>query len=517
MSERIPKQWISWLTYDWLSWLAILGVSLLLRSAFAVDQVLDESVALAEKSWNLAQAGGSGFLHQLTSLPGEELLPVFGTSLVYRVIGASPFSTAIFPTLLSLGIGISIFCLGRLLWGRTAGLLATFFWLTLPIAVFLSPNLLPVLGLIFLNTLGVLLYISGKKSGNSVRYFLAFLILAFALIAHWQYAASSVGFILLDTVYRRSTSTRKNAFLLLFVVAGVLLLQAPGNGVLSLDLYYLVRLIKENLVLFPLLTLIVVYATYASTDARPQEALLWLSAKGIMLLVGARWIAEDPLIARLGMSGYWLDFLVPVALLFGWTFGQRVTSNALPIITGLSLVGIVILLVLGPAWAFPPFVFTISRVLFGLSLVALGLLIASWSSGNRLGGIAFAIFVGTFLFGGFTLINDYWISYRTRVDNSIMVFNNLQEDGHANVFIPETELLIRFRFMFGFETMPAGADLTIYPLDSDQANSVPAGAYVLMSEYFRNYVFGLEPETWHMIQSVGDTEQQKLLVYRVTP
>ena len=504
--------------------LLIFLLGIWLRVAFFRGMVFDESISIAEEAWELFTANPiSGsfmqFLRALKNIPSSNILPVFVSGLLYQLFGVSDIWSVIFPILSSLLVGGFLYSFGSLWHSRSVGLLALFFWLMLPINVFLSSNLLPVLPLIALNTLTVLMYLLGRKHHSWIYFVLAGATLLSGLIFSWAYALPNVVFVGYDLLKNQHFVEIKKIGIGLFAIVTLYML-IPPNGAMALNLYYLVPLVFENLFLFPLLILALVYVFSLPRDKRPTDLLIWLAAKAIWLVIGARWISMDPLIETIGISGYWLDLLVPGLVLLAWLFVGRLGERLIFKIVSLASIGLFFfVLFLSIFETLPPWLFTVSRISVGIAFLLIFLFGAAWNSSIKKQIVFFSLFLLTFLVGGWTITNDYWRSYQHTVEDSLDVLTTLETNGEVILFVGEYNLSSRFKYETGFgnPTEFPNLSLTVADLTQGNANSLPNGSYVVMSDSYKNLVFGMEPENWSLEQEIQNSNQQKLFLYKVNP
>lgn len=504
------------------SLLTVLLLGLTLRAVFYVDQVLLESVALAEQAYNLTFFPFSSeqivqTLREIRGIEGSSRLIVAAVGLVYDLFGVSPLTSTLIPSLSALLLAVTLYAIGNLLHREATGLLAAFLWLILPVSVFLSGHLLPTLPIILISTLAVYFYLRGKVYQAWIFYLLSGLLLLTGLWLQWTYVMASAVFIGWDLLGTTLSNSQKKYVAISLLAATVLFLLVGQNGTAALEQFYLTRVIEENLFLFPLLALSASYVATTKQSQRPSELVNWLAINAVFLLAGARWTAADPLVATLGLSTHWLNFLAPGTLLIAWTLDHRwdgrITAHTISL---LCTAGIILLLFAAQS----PAMLTASRIALGLTLVAFAALLIFWNAAKPFFQAALLCLLALILLGTFSTLHDYWLSYRTQSDNARAVLATLSSRNQATLFIGGEELLPRFKYMVGFQPMPAqigDLTLTMAKLRDEQAEELPPGAFVIMSKPYQDFSFGSPPQSWLLIQETQGQANEKLLLFQVSP
>jgi len=508
-----------------LSFIAIIFLGVFLRASFFSGLVFEDSITIARNSWELYSENAlpgefSQFETDFRLLPNEQNLIVLVTGILYQILGVTDFSSVIFPVVSSLVVGILLFSLGKRWIGKSAGILAMFFWFVLPIGVFLSTTLISALPMIALNTLAVSTYFTAnERKSNFLNVVSGALFLA-GLIFDWTYFLGSAGFVLYH-LSNKLPSKAKQVLGFALIAGATIFMLIPLHGSSAASLYYLVSLVFENLILFPLLIIGLVYAGSVKKGDRPGLILMWLAAKSMFLILGARWISETPDLKIIGMSGYWLDVLVPGVLLLGWVFVNRLNKSIIP--ATLSILSIAIL---GIFYAIQSVdsslatLFTVSRIFFGLSLLFIAVLLAVWNRAERVRFSVFILFLASFLLGSLTITNDYWRSYRYTTDDTQAVLQAFADEGKFSLNVMGDDLFSRFSYTNGFEqvaTQFGETKLEVLHLERVDAPAVPAGMYVVLTADYKKFILGSEPENWSLKSEFRNSDQQSLLLYKVNP
>lgn len=508
-----------------LSLVFVIFLGMFLRASFFSGLVFDDSVSIARSSWELYSENElpgefSQFIVDYRQMPNEQSLIILVTGLLYQLLGVTNFSSVIFPVISSIVVGILLYVIGKLWFGKSAGLLAMFFWFILPIGIFLSTNLFSIMPMIALNTLAVSAFFVANEKQYKNLYVLSGAVFLVGFMLDWTYFFASAGFIIFHLSSRLPSTTRRGIGIA-FLAGAIIYLLVPPNGSNAANLYYLISLVFENLILFPLLIVSIVYAGSLASSERPSALLTWLAAKSLFLILGARWIAESPDLTSIGMSGYWLDLLVPGILLVAWLFVSRLDKSPIPLAVSIASATILVLFFAvqntDPRLAL---LFTLSRISLGLSLLLIALYLVVWNTPERWRFSIFILFLTAFLLGSLTITNDYWRSYRFATDDAGEVLSSLGAEDEITLNVMGEQLFSRFSYLNGFEEVAAhfgDSELRVLALERVDASSVPPGIYVVMTDDYKSFILGSEPENWTLEREISSSDQQRLLLFRVNP
>lgn len=497
---------------------AVLIVGTLLRVAFYSDQLLLEGVEVAESANSIGQLLTSDQLQALQAVRSSNRIDrplLIATSFVFSLIEVTAMSSAIVPILSALIVGLLLWAIGRLVLSDGAGLMAAFLWLILPAGVFTSTQLIPQTFLLPLNLLVIYLYLFAKINGDSRAYVSSALFTVLGLWLHWPTMLASALFIGLDVTLPKSL-IKKSYLLIVLLCITVLYLLASATGGDALNIVYLSRLIEENLVILPLLALCIAHFASAKEMQQTQWLGDWFAIKLLVMLATAGWISTDPIVETIGISTYWLDLMLPGALLIGWAlnnkFGEKQTLASLPFIC--FGVGFLSLWAGDTAW-----LMAASRIAFGLGFFLYILLLGFWNSAEKQLKTTILLFLTFFTIGSLHINQWYVLSYSSARDNTRQLIAMLTEGDRATVFIQEEDLRVRMSYLLGFKSPPVqigDATLNFELATADQSSGFPSGSYTAMSAHYRDFEFGAPLANWEPVAIFG-TGPRQLLLFRVLP
>ncbi len=157
-------------------------------------------------------------------------------SLSYFIFGVSFFSAKIVEISFSVLSLFSVYLLGKELFEKKVGLLATIVLMTSPIFVFWSRDLLIDIPLIFYFTITAFLYIRWLKKKDKASFFLGVIFGSFGLLTKWQFLIIfPILFLYTAIAYRKKLLPLLASFMLTFLVMSPYLLVSFKIGALSLQ------------------------------------------------------------------------------------------------------------------------------------------------------------------------------------------------------------------------------------------------------------------------------------------
>lgn len=520
--QYLPGPWV---------FFAILFFALAIRLVFANGLVFDESVRIATDSWSLysfdaqgSDASGvdvvKGFLKEVRSLPSETwpVSPALG--LLYTLLGVNDL-VSILPTLVgSLLACFLIYSLAARLFDQATGLLAAFLWAILPLGVFLSNNLLPVLPLIAIDLIAIYLFFVASTTHSRPAYLLATILVALGFAFDWTFFLSTAVFMILFTAQQKQIPYSRILTLAVGLVT-VFLILLPGNGAAAAELFSLNLLLFDNLLFLPLLIISLMFAASAKQTFSLRFLLPWLSLKAGFVLIVAPWILEKPWLNTIGFSGYWLDIITPALILISFQFARRVASFQVKrILFGISVLATLGLFILALFSSFPAELLTISRISVGVVFLCIFSFPFLWqSSKSQRNALLFGTLILFLSLAAPSIVHNYAGSYVYLADDARDVrsfITLLNED--VNLFVANEPLYERFRYLNEFQpelSLSNSHALTVALLNHHELEDLPQGSYVVTSDFFLGYAIGTIPDNWVLLSVFENFDQQRLILYHV--
>ncbi len=516
---------------EYLPVFTVLFLGFLNRLVFANGLFFDQSLQTAKSAWYLFSfeslndgslpsvlAQGKEFLQEANNLPNEYRPLSIALGLIYKLFGVND-TTSILPSLVaSILAGLLVYLLAKSWFGAATGLLACFFWASLPIDIFLSISLLPVVPLIFGSLLAIYLFDRASKVHSWPIYLGSFLIVLLGLTVDWTFYLPTVFFLGYLFLQRFDLNFKKIERILWVVALACIFLSQIGGD--AIDLYNLFLLVFDSFLILPLLLLSLVYAARVTSETPLRLVLLWLAIKAAFIFIAAPWIAQRPIVSTIGMSGYWLDLMLPALILISWQFGKRVgLQRVKSLVFAISPSGLFGLLIfyLIPS-SFLNALLTASRISVGLTFFCVFLYLAFWNK-RKTRSLLFAALIIFFLLATPSIVNTYVESYSYSVKDSGEVVTLLSTfDGDIQMFIGDESIYERFLYLSGYQPahlLNATTTLTLDLLSENRPESVPVGSYILFSDDYLKFVLGTTPSTWSIVKEISSSDQQKLFLYQV--
>ena len=511
--------------------LILLVLTLAVRLVFAEGLFFSESLTIAEDSKSLysfdstspdSEAGsiarGKEFLKELRTLPSESWPVNVVLGLLYMVFGVSDLISILPGLMASLFAGFLIYMLGVHMFDEATGLLAAFLWAILPLSVFLSINLLPILPLVAINLLAVTLFFQAARHRAWGGYLPAAVVTALGLVLDWTLFLPTAFFMALYGLKRWKIPDLRTIGIGLLVLAVFLL---PDVGAATADLYGLNLLLFDNFLILPLFVISLVFAAGLKRDLPLNFLLLWLAVKAAFIFMAAPFILQRPLLQTIGFSGYWLDLVPPVMILISFQFTRRFDSlqikRMLLSIASFATVGLIFLI---PVSLLPAGLVTASRISVGAAFLCIFLYLAFWKKDRPLGNVLLLSALLTFFtLASPSIINNYVASYIYPVEDAREVKATLLSlDQDLVVFVGDDFVYERLLYSGGYQnpqSLNENNSAWVYLLNANRPSEVPEGAYVLVSSDYLDFVLGITPANWSLIQELRLSNQQGFFLYRV--
>lgn len=512
----------------------ILALTLVFRLVIAEGPLFNESLTIAEDSKSLYSfdsdnidsdpgifAHTKAFLRELRSLPSASWPVTVGLGLFYTLFGVSDL-TSIFPGLVAaLFTGIIIFILGAQMFDEATGLLAAFLWAILPLGIFLSINILPIVPLVALNLLAMTLFFLASRESAWKGYLPAALVTAgMGLGVDWTIFLPTVFFMILFLLRRWQMPKLATVGFALGLLTLVVFL-FPGVGAAAAELYGLNLLLFDNFLVVPLFVISLVFVAGSKRDLPTHFILLWLAVKAAFVFIAASYILQDPWLQTIGFSGYWIDLIPPVLIVISLQFVRRFNSLQIKkMLLGIGSVVTLVFLFLIPVSPFPAGLATISRISVGAAFLGIFLYLAFWRKERQFANF---LLLGALLIlltiGSPSIANNYVNSYIDPLRDAREVRSILRLlDDDPVIFIGDDLIYERLYYFGGFQnlqTMDEGDSTSIYLLNPNRSSEAPEGAYVLVSFRYMNFVLGIAPSNWDLIREFSVTSGEGYFLYRV--
>lgn len=152
---------------------------------------------------------------------GVRSLPIFFTSISFRLFGVNPIATALFPMVFSIGSVVVAYFLANELFDRYTAILSAFLVAIFPMEVIFASHLFPYAFLSFFCSASLLTYLKAIKLNHSYLYLVAGLLLGLAYLSRIT-ALFCLLFFFLHTISERNFS-RKIAYFIFGLVSVVIL------------------------------------------------------------------------------------------------------------------------------------------------------------------------------------------------------------------------------------------------------------------------------------------------------
>ncbi|MEX2144731.1 MAG: glycosyltransferase family 39 protein [Anaerolineales bacterium] len=509
----------------------VVFLGLLLRSAFLQGPVFDQSLQISISAWELYRPAvessqpdsGFGaqaveFLREVASMPGEfrPLAVVLG--LLYVVFGVSDLVSLLVPLLAFASTVVLVCLLARTWFGQATGILATLLWSVLPIGILLSVSLLPALPLTAGSLFAIYLFATAEQRASNRLVLASFFVLLIGLFTAWMYFLPTAVLLVSWVAWKKPGQVPIPMYRLFgFLILGFLFI--PGIASQAVDVFYLILLYFENLLLLPLLALVLVVAAKGKQNSPVQFLLLWIGVKATFMVLSAPWLVQHSQFETIGMSGYWLDLILPGIILIAWQFTRRVGEEQVlrsSLIASFVVIAGLIVLNLGVSMN-SDLLLTISRVSVGAAILLIFVYIAFWNINHRgaLTGLLTAILI-TFVFASPSIVESYVESYRGKangVTQVSMMFETVPDDKVA--FIAGDALYQRFLYLNKYQSTfrDGSQSLSVYLLNQNQLGAVSVGSYVVISIEVLQFDLGVVPSNWMNVMETSNGE--RLLVYRI--
>jgi len=511
----------------------LLILTLAIRLAFVDGLWFSESLTIAADSKSLYSfepadpgsepgllARGKEFLKELRTLPSESWPVNVVLGSLYTVFGVSDLISILPGLAASLLAGFFIYFLAAQLFDETTGLLAAFLWAIVPLSVFLSVSLLPVVPLVAMNLLAAALFFRAVQTPAWGTYLPAAFVAAVGLVLDWTFFLPTAIFMALYTIQRLKIPKWKpvgNGLGLLVLATAFL----PGVGAAASELFNLNLLLFDNFIMLPLLAIGLVFVASVKRDLPIHFLLIWLAVKAAFVFISAPYILQRPLLQTIGFSGYWLDLIPPVLILIAFQFARRYDSQQIKrVLLGIGATAILgsIFLILTPS--FPAGFATISRISVGVAFLCIFLYLAFWKKGRPLGNISLLGALLTFLLlASLSIVNDYVGSYVYPVEDAREVRATLKAlDGDPVVFVGDDFVYERLLYLGRYQNPQAldeSDSASVYALNPNRSGEVPGGAYVVVSSQYLGLILGIPPANWEVVQEFSHSSQQTLILYHV--
>lgn len=506
--------------------LFISALSLALRVAYSRGLLFDQSVNIAYSAERLVQQGDpiSNILTLIKGLALEfrqwqinERLSIPLTAFSFTIFGTSKTASFFAPIFSSALLVFVMFSIGEKLIGKSGAWMAVAIWAVLPIGAFLFSNLLEIGPIILLNTFAFSLIV--QEGRFKYQWLAVTLLICIGLYVNWAHMGSTILFFIFYLLGDEDQTYFIK--LLRFLLLAILLVAVlPGTGAAFTTMYNLVMLISDNLLIIPLLLFAIILTSTQGLDRNIRIVLLWLAVKAVFLVLAAKWIIGQPEIAEIGISGYWLDLLVPAVLIIGHQLGSRLESlerKIEPMFIGWSLVN---LLFIGYLVDFPfsTSLLTISRIAAGVAfLLVYSLLLLLWRAPKHVRLLTNFLFLTLFSLASFSITSDYLEGYLPKavdVEQALTYVASTRE--RADVFVDSDiypRVLVEAAFLQ--ESQTNMRSIIIEELNPYSPETTPPGSFIIISETFQNLVMGFPPRNWSMIRLFSESSEERLFVYFV--